>query len=192
MKRKTALSTNHISIFSHYARGLSLILCSLFALACGDATVVEGVDLDIRIDAPFAGTSSLVATISPDDTPGFSEVEGAVECVKIDIANSFTAVNSVQGGNGGSFELTAVIVGETVESPMFTWSGTLEASQNQTLFSDMAVSIAAEANEALTAVYRVGNPWQLRMDVKTDDQPEQLSIRIAPRLIVNTADGGCN
>lgn len=164
----------------------------LWTAGCGDASVVEGVDMDIRIDAPFSNSNSVVATISPADTPGFSDVAGAVSCVQIDLSNSFAAVNVVQGGDGGDFTLTATIVDDGNETRLLTWKGTLETSQNQTLFTSESIAIGDNANDALTAIYQNGASWQLRMDITADTLPDLLSVRIAPRLTVNTAEGGCN
>ena len=170
--------------------GTAIILLSLFG--CGEASVPLGVDMEIRIDAPFSNSTSVVATITPADTPSFADVAGAVECVRLDLENSFAAVNSVQGGDGGAFTLTATIVESSGDTRMLSWQGTLETSQNQTLFTSDNITVDDAANEALTRAYKNGAPWNLRLDLATDVLPDLLSVRLAPRLIVNTAEGGCN
>ena len=172
-------------------RSLIAVL-SIGILGCGDGSIVEGIDLDLRVDAPFSGSETVSATVTPRETPGFSQVDGAVACVKIDTDNSFATVNSVQAGSGNQFTLTATIVGETVEAPFLTWQGTVEVSQNQTLFRDSAITVASGAEDALTAVYQLGLPWSLRMEMQAAAPADALSIRLAPRFVVNTADGGCN
>ena len=173
--------------------GVTALYITIVAMVgCGDASVVEGVDLEIQIDAPFASSNSAVATITPSDTPGYSDAAGAVACVYVDLPNSFAAVNTVQGEEGGAFTLTATIVSGGVDTRLLTWDGVLEVSQNQTLFTSDTIDVNTGANDALTTIYQAGEPWQLRLEISSGELPDLLSVRIAPRLTVNTSDGGCN
>ena len=163
--------------------------------ACSESSGLLAVWVEYDTEVTFVETADDTVTVShdPNQSLDVASIANAIVCGKLDPnQSSFTLVTVNPEVADTPGELTATLVVNGDETPLFSWSGPLVGGSKSITFSQASLNISPAGQQALeSALTSVERTYQIRYHFKTDVSVDVAQFRVVHRVIVGTSEGSC-
>jgi len=174
---------------------LGLLITTSLLVACGDESkqVAAWVEYDTELTYVDTGDETLTVSHELNEAPEVSPIADRIVCGALDATQStFTLVTVAGDSVDESGQLTATLLVNGIETPLFSWSGALVGGSKSITFNQSSLNLSSAGSQVLdAAVLSAERSYQIRYHFQTDSPVELAQFRVVHRVIVGTTDDSC-
>jgi hypothetical protein len=152
------------------------------------------VEYDSELFYVDAATDSITLSYDPSQSPDVDPIAKSIVCGKLEVDKSYISLSDFSDeGDGESFQFQATLVIDSMELPLFAWSGTLSKGSKPVPWTQPAANLASDAVGALNDLLPGDDPsYKIRYDFTTENEQSHVQFQVVHRVLMGTTVGDCN